>query len=499
MATRARRSSAKENIVGPPTNSVNSSAKATTKKAIGRPKKITPKTRKMGINVQNMPEDGVLAEAQDPNASDESVEIPNGLSNGEPRASGASAMLPNTTSNMTGAVGVDHLQAMAPVAPQPTVILPPTPSIPTPLAPVPTATTCSRPAPRMLHCTKTTKSPANTTPSHINEAGPPSSTATAPATRSAQLPPQSKSTASPTDATTVPGSSTLNPGKSPAGPPIQLTAAASTITNQTDTTHHPAIPEPRVVVDPTVVYIDEAESGPSLMTRYMALEMAYQSVIEANTRLRREAAENAETIRTLEAALVQVQAQPSNIAGPSNALGNAPDNSGTNPNTNTVPAAPIPHPKGGESRRFDLQRAMGLATWRTRYNALRRAIPGIITPLGITSGMLYKNIPGDTLRLAYKAAREAQPFLAAFENNWATDEMIYRWLADQRRYSAKLAKSPEGSGNAEGSAQASNTRGKGKSKAVVPDDDDETADGVPKDRDDHDDTPMDDIDADIDF
>lgn len=113
------------------------------------------------------------------------------------------------------------------------------------------------------------------------------------------------------------------------------------------------------------------------------------------------------------------------------------------------PVALVPKPKGtygGGKAGYNLQREMGLANNRVRYNQMKFDVRRATHSVGIRLGSRWSEIKPDDLLKVYQWMRKQHPYLRRFERNWATSDLLQQYLHYKRRKPRKPSDSDKENG-----------------------------------------------------
>ncbi|EJD35527.1 hypothetical protein AURDEDRAFT_130578 [Auricularia subglabra TFB-10046 SS5] len=106
----------------------------------------------------------------------------------------------------------------------------------------------------------------------------------------------------------------------------------------------------------------------------------------------------------------------------------------------------IERPKGSAGKGFSLRTEMRLNGNPLLYKRIQRTVHRCVDKAGLDEGKGIRAQDTQKLSNIYKAARERQPRLKRFINDWATAEMVRVLLRNRRQYAARQArreKTPE--------------------------------------------------------
>ncbi|EJD33081.1 hypothetical protein AURDEDRAFT_131867 [Auricularia subglabra TFB-10046 SS5] len=113
-----------------------------------------------------------------------------------------------------------------------------------------------------------------------------------------------------------------------------------------------------------------------------------------------------------------------------------------NKNADAQASGKITRPKGSAGDNYSLQTAMGLKDKRETYLACRPqlAVKRCVDRAGLDENIHMRNQDVLKLGLVYKAAREANPYLKQFAQDWATFEFVRMLLRNRRQQNRKRAR-----------------------------------------------------------
>ncbi|THU94656.1 hypothetical protein K435DRAFT_839781 [Dendrothele bispora CBS 962.96] len=100
----------------------------------------------------------------------------------------------------------------------------------------------------------------------------------------------------------------------------------------------------------------------------------------------------------------------------------------------------IPRPTGTAGKDFSIQVAMNLAgsvSKDGKYKALQRCVKDLVGHARVPYDIPWKQVPVQTKSLLYEAARQDQPFLRRYQNDWATEEIAKQYLKNKRKTAYK--------------------------------------------------------------
>ncbi|EJD42288.1 hypothetical protein AURDEDRAFT_126516 [Auricularia subglabra TFB-10046 SS5] len=103
----------------------------------------------------------------------------------------------------------------------------------------------------------------------------------------------------------------------------------------------------------------------------------------------------------------------------------------------------IDRPKGSAGNGFSLRTEMQLDNNQQLYKRIQRTVRRCVDKAALNEAHGIRK--QDTIKLCnvYKAARELQPRLKRFVNDWATAEMVKLLLRNRRQYAARRARREE--------------------------------------------------------
>ncbi|KAF5309635.1 hypothetical protein D9758_018933 [Tetrapyrgos nigripes] len=107
------------------------------------------------------------------------------------------------------------------------------------------------------------------------------------------------------------------------------------------------------------------------------------------------------------------------------------------PSTDT---ATIPRPRGTAGKDFSIQVAMNLAgsvAKDVKYKALQRRVKDLVGHARVPYDIPWKDVAVQTKSLLFEAARQDQPFLRRYQNDWATEELSKQYLKNKRKNAYK--------------------------------------------------------------
>ncbi|KAJ8092138.1 hypothetical protein PM082_023962 [Marasmius tenuissimus] len=150
------------------------------------------------------------------------------------------------------------------------------------------------------------------------------------------------------------------------------------------------------------------------------------------------------------------------LAAGSNGSSSSPSTGGNNQPGN-------PRPKGSK---WSISVEMGLAgstAKRLKYNTFTRNIRDLALQGNIPWHVEWRDVPGGQLERVCEVAAERMPFLAQFNNHWATKAIIKQWMANKRSYAYRngvLKPNPKYQYLANNAAKRGNAPGSRKKRAT---------------------------------
>ncbi|KAH9833142.1 uncharacterized protein C8Q71DRAFT_725821 [Rhodofomes roseus] len=134
--------------------------------------------------------------------------------------------------------------------------------------------------------------------------------------------------------------------------------------------------------------------------------------------------------------------------------------------TNQAPVAPqppannalIPKPCGmlGTGKGYTVQRAMGLADDDTKYLLCIRVVHEVTMALKINWQKDYAHQDPLVLCRLFRAAQEAEPYLARFQASWATADLLKQFLWNHRKNTVKKGYIPRRAERLQGGGSTGN-------------------------------------------
>ncbi|KAJ6607277.1 hypothetical protein B0H10DRAFT_1956375 [Mycena sp. CBHHK59/15] len=100
----------------------------------------------------------------------------------------------------------------------------------------------------------------------------------------------------------------------------------------------------------------------------------------------------------------------------------------------------IPRPAGSARSGFSIQDAMGLggnAADREAYKAIQRNLRDLTLNACINIEVPWADMPAVAKAQLFAVARERHPYLAAFVNDWATEELVKQYIKNKCKHTYK--------------------------------------------------------------
>ncbi|KAJ7831277.1 hypothetical protein B0H13DRAFT_1915499 [Mycena leptocephala] len=97
----------------------------------------------------------------------------------------------------------------------------------------------------------------------------------------------------------------------------------------------------------------------------------------------------------------------------------------------------IPRPRGTAGTHFSIKKAMMLdrsAADEEAYKCLLRNMRDLALDAHIDWKVPWKQIPVDQKASLFEVARTRHPYLAKFENDWATEELVEQFIKNRRNH-----------------------------------------------------------------
>ncbi|KAI0650614.1 hypothetical protein C8Q79DRAFT_395471 [Trametes meyenii] len=93
----------------------------------------------------------------------------------------------------------------------------------------------------------------------------------------------------------------------------------------------------------------------------------------------------------------------------------------------------IPKPYGTAGKHYSLREAMGLKDDKAFYNDILDTVRNVVIQGHLDFKVGIRQQHPATLGAVYELARDAQPYLSRFINDWATAQIIIQFLANRRK------------------------------------------------------------------
>ncbi|KAJ3494992.1 hypothetical protein NLJ89_g10700 [Agrocybe chaxingu] len=107
------------------------------------------------------------------------------------------------------------------------------------------------------------------------------------------------------------------------------------------------------------------------------------------------------------------------------------------PNANEVLETMTVRPKGTAGKDFSIQIAMGLAGSNkkgAKYTAILRSLRDLVLQSRINWELPWSQIPASEKSKLFQVARERHPVLKRYMNDWATEEIVKRYMKNKRAH-----------------------------------------------------------------
>jgi len=102
------------------------------------------------------------------------------------------------------------------------------------------------------------------------------------------------------------------------------------------------------------------------------------------------------------------------------------------------PERTIPKPRGSAGDGFKLSNEMGLSDDHPQYKRIQRTVRSLVIQAGLDPLKKWKKQPRVAVNRLFTVARQRQPYLGRFENDWATEAFAMTYLKNRRAYLKRL-------------------------------------------------------------
>ncbi|KAJ8077805.1 hypothetical protein PM082_002239 [Marasmius tenuissimus] len=148
--------------------------------------------------------------------------------------------------------------------------------------------------------------------------------------------------------------------------------------------------------------------------------------------------ESEETVESLKAAVKKLQEDRDALKAKFDTLETSQRSSSSQQGSDEVLV--IPRPSGVAGKHFSIQIAMGLAGSKQKdmtYRGLQRCVHDHMGFARIGYELAWRDISPKTKADLFESIRADQPYLARFQNNWATEKLAKQYLKNKRKTAYK--------------------------------------------------------------